>query len=110
MVPDISKLTEKELLKLQKSVEKSLTRIRNSKKAEARKAAEAAARKLGFSLNELVSAPAKSRNPKIEKKPAAKAKYRNPKNASETWSGRGRQPFWYKEALSKGVDPKKMEI
>ncbi len=28
-------------------------------------------------------------------------KYRNPSNASETWSGRGRQPVWFAEALRK---------
>jgi DNA-binding protein H-NS len=29
-------------------------------------------------------------------------KYRNPKEPSETWSGRGKQPRWLKAALSAG--------
>jgi DNA-binding protein H-NS len=45
------------------------------------------------------------------KKPAAKArrkypkvfpKYRNPDNASETWSGRGKKPRWLTAALKAG--------
>ena len=31
------------------------------------------------------------------------AKYRNPDNASETWSGRGRKPRWLEERLAKGA-------
>jgi DNA-binding protein H-NS len=30
-------------------------------------------------------------------------KYRNPDNASETWSGRGRKPRWLEDRLSKGA-------
>lgn len=28
-------------------------------------------------------------------------KYRNPSHSSETWSGRGRQPLWFAEAVKK---------
>jgi DNA-binding protein H-NS len=34
--------------------------------------------------------------------PKAPAKYRHPENPSITWSGRGRQPGWYKDALANG--------
>jgi len=29
--------------------------------------------------------------------------YRNPSNSAETWSGRGRQPKWVREALARGA-------
>jgi DNA-binding protein H-NS len=29
--------------------------------------------------------------------------YRNPRNSAETWTGRGRQPKWVREALAGGV-------
>ena len=37
-------------------------------------------------------------------KPVAKVapKYRNPKNAEQTWTGRGRKPKWVEEHLNKG--------
>lgn len=33
------------------------------------------------------------------------AKYRNPANPEEEWSGRGRQPNWFKAATNAGVAP-----
>jgi len=38
--------------------------------------------------------------------PPVLPKYRNPKNTSETWSGRGKQPRWLKAQLRAG---KKLE-
>jgi len=35
---------------------------------------------------------------------AAGARYRNPDNPSETWSGKGRMPTWVTEALASGHD------
>ena len=103
MAMDISKLDEKELMKLKSDVEKALASFEKRKLDDARKAAEAAAKQFGYSLGELVGgAKAKA------KKAAAPAKYRNPENPSQTWSGRGRQPAWYKDALAKGTDPKKL--
>jgi len=29
--------------------------------------------------------------------------YRNPNNSAETWSGRGRQPKWVRDALARGA-------
>ena len=29
--------------------------------------------------------------------------YRNPGNSAETWTGRGRQPKWVREALARGL-------
>ena len=31
------------------------------------------------------------------------ARYRNPKNSRETWSGRGKQPAWVAQALDEGL-------
>jgi DNA-binding protein H-NS len=31
------------------------------------------------------------------------AAYRNPCNSAETWTGRGRQPKWLREALARGM-------
>ncbi len=100
---DLSTMTEKELAKLQKDIDKELQRRDKQKIVDARKAAEEAAAKFGFSLNEIIGG-------KAGKKPALAAKYANPENPSETWSGRGRQPGWYKTAVSKGKDPADLEI
>ncbi|MGB8622784.1 MAG: H-NS histone family protein [Paracoccaceae bacterium] len=92
---DLDKLSKKELEKLRSDVDKALATLESRKKAEARKAAEQAAKEHGFSLDDIFKAGAK---PKQKSPP----KYRNPANPQQTWTGRGRQPGWIKEALEKG--------
>jgi len=36
--------------------------------------------------------------------------YRNPSNSAETWTGRGRQPKWVREALASGTRLEEMLI
>ena len=37
-------------------------------------------------------------------------KFRNPDNASQTWTGRGPKPRWFKDALSRGIPESQMLI
>ena len=101
---DLGKLSLEDLKALKKSVEKEIKGFRNRQKAEALKEIQAVAKKHGLSIDEVVGGKKKTRGPK------APAKYRNPANADETWSGRGRQPAWYKAAIGKGKSPKSLEI
>ena len=103
MKVNLKGMSEKELTKLQSDVEKALANIAESKRADALKAAEAAASKFGFSLSDFVGTPGK-------KKKKVAAKYQNPADKSQTWSGRGRQPIWYKEALAAGKSPDDLAI
>jgi DNA-binding protein H-NS len=66
------------------------------KRQDAFAAAEAAAREMGYSLAELTGAS------KTKFKSAPVPMYRHPENTDQTWSGRGRQPEWMKEALTAG--------
>ena len=101
---DLSKLGLDELKALKKDVEKEIKGFQNRKRAVAMKEIRAVAKKHGLSVDDVVGKKARTRKPK------APAKYRNPSNANETWSGRGRQPAWYKAALAKGKSPKSLEI
>lgn len=76
---------------------KAIKVLETRKRKEAMAAVEAAAKEAGFSLSELVGSA------KAPKKPPQPAKYRHPENSSVTWSGRGRQPAWYKEAIEAGT-------
>ncbi|WP_316649519.1 H-NS histone family protein [Ovoidimarina sediminis] len=100
-------MSDKELDKLSANVAKEQASRKKSKLKEARAAAEAAAKKLGFSLTELVS---QQKAKPAAKRAPAKAKYANPADPKQTWTGRGRQPVWFKDAVAKGADPKSMEI
>ena len=44
------------------------------------------------------------------KRSAAKAKYRNPADASQTWAGRGKRPRWFNAALAAGKKEKDLLI
>ncbi len=39
-----------------------------------------------------------------------KPKYRNPADASQTWTGRGKRPRWYSAALASGKKEKDLLI
>lgn len=94
---DLDSMSRAELTKLKADVEKALDRVGAREFQAAREAAEKAAREHGFSLTELANA-----SPKTKAKAAAK--YRNPNDADQTWSGRGRKPQWVKDAEDNGVD------
>ena len=109
---NLSGMSRKELEKLRDRVEKALEKLTQQDRKAALAAAQKAAAAHGFSLDELAGAPApKKRGPKPgkAKKPSV-AKYANPADASQTWTGKGRQPTWYKDAIAKGTDPKSLEI
>lgn len=99
---DLNAMSKDELLALRGEVDKALKSLDNRRKAEALKAAQDAAKEFGFTLSELTAAG----------KPAAKvaAKYANPADASQTWTGRGRQPVWFREAVENGTAPEDMTI
>lgn len=92
---DLNALSKEELKKLKSDVEKALVTLDQRRKAEARKAAEQAAKEFGFSLDEVVGREKGSKKVSV-------AKYANPADPSQTWSGRGRQPGWIKEGLAQG--------
>ncbi len=79
-IPDLSKFSVDELKSIIKDAEKFIDKKAAEEKKEAKKAAEAADKKHGYSLNDLLgSAPA----PKSSK-PKSPPKYKNPANPSQT--------------------------
>lgn len=104
---DLGSLSKDELVKLKSDVEKAILAAEKRALQDARRAAEKAAAEFGFKLEELTGTD-KPRTA-IPKK-AGIAKYRNPEDLDQTWTGKGRQPQWFKDALAKGTDPSKLEI
>ena len=97
---DLDSLSLDELKALQKDVNKAVEDYDARRKKEAQVAVEEKAREFGFSLAELVDGTGKGAKKGRVPQPA---KYRHSENASLTWSGRGRQPGWIKEALASGI-------
>lgn len=99
---DLNSLSIRELEVL---IESALALI-ETKRAEARVSARAEIEKIaadaGVSVEELLGLNA--RKPKkvdSVKKPVAD-KYRNPKDFTQTWTGRGKRPRWLQEMLDRG--------
>lgn len=100
-----------ELQSLKLDIDRVIAHKMEAQKAEVLNKLKAMAMEAGYSLNDLLSEPSggRRRKPLIEvSKPAdgrAKVapKYRNPVNAAETWTGRGKQPRWFAGALAQGL-------
>ncbi len=104
MAIDLNTLSGDELLALKKEADKALASLESRKRAEALKAAEAAAREHGYALKDLLSGKSAAA------KSIGAAKYANPDDASQTWTGKGRQPEWFKAALAAGKSREDLEI
>jgi len=100
MMTDLNEMSLEELKKLRKDVEKAIASFEERRRKDALVALEAKAGELGFSLSELTGAGKKVSAPK----------YHNPADPSQTWTGRGRQPTWFKEALAAGKSEKDLRI
>ena len=101
---DLEALSLSDLKKMHKDIAKAITTYEDRQKAEARAKVEAFARELGYSLAELVGNDAKP------KRATVAPKYRHPENPALTWSGRGRKPQWFVEALEAGKTAEDMAI
>ena len=91
---NLNDLSLKELKELQAQVAKAVSSFEDRKKRAAIAELEEMARAKGFSLAELTGATI------VRKRAPATAKFANPADKSDTWSGRGRKPRWYEAARS----------
>ena len=92
-----------ELKDLRKTVDRAISSYETRKRQEAISAVEQAAREHGFKLTDLLGTGKAGRGRKSNAGTTADAaKYVNPDNPAQTWSGRGRRPQWINEALDSG--------
>lgn len=101
---DLSGLDKKQLETLKEEVEQKLIEVEKRRKQEALEAVRKTAQDYGYKLEELVG----NASSKQKGKPAPK--FRDPDNHSNTWSGFGRQPKWFREKLEAGVDREDLRI
>ena len=101
---NLNSMSLKELKDLQAQVTRAIASFEDRKKKAALAELEEKARAMGFSLAELTGVSVKAvRAP-------ATAKYANPANPADTWSGRGRKPRWFIEAIAAGKSPGDLSV
>ena len=118
MPNELKDMSLSELRKLAKDVDKAIAAQEKRARKDALAEARAVAAKHGVALSDLLADTPAKLGPKVGKKRAkagpkkakAPAKYRNPADASQTWSGRGRRPDWINAAITAGKDISTFEI
>jgi DNA-binding protein H-NS len=96
---ELDGLSLQELKKLERDVVAAIASYETRVRSQALIELDARARELGFTLAELTGGAVAAKT----KRAPAKAKYANPANSADTWSGRGRKPAWFDEALAQGA-------
>jgi DNA-binding protein H-NS len=104
---DLNDLSLRELKDLQTRVARAIAGYEDRKKKEALAELEDKAREMGYSLAELLAAQGQKAP---RKRAVSPARYANPANPSDTWTGRGRKPGWFIAALAAGRNPEDMAI
>ena len=101
---NVDALSLGELLRLNKSVSKAISNYDGRQKAYARQKLEAIAKSMGYSILDLFVKP--------DRAIAAPAvpKFRHPQDGNLTWSGRGRTPRWFIQAIMAGMTTEDLTV
>ena len=95
MAKDLDRMSFKELSELELKVKKAKSGAQERSRSELRQKLESIAAAAGFKIADLFG----GRGGKGRK---VAAKYVNPDDPSETWTGRGRKPRWLSAKLKDG--------
>ena len=106
---DLSELSLIDLIGLQNALPAIIEQAKQSEKVLLREKMIALAAASGFELSELFEEQSvKKKKPK--QIGFVKAKYINPNNTEQTWTGRGRKPKWADEYLKQGGELQELLI
>lgn len=94
----LDKMSREELRQLQKDVAAALKSFDDRQKKEAQTKLESMAKEMGYSLADFAG----GKKTRAGSGAGGVPKYVHPENPGKTWSGRGRQPQWFKDALASG--------
>ncbi len=101
---NLSELSFTELQDLHAKVVAAIEQQQAAEKADAKKQILELVKLHGLSLDDVLSkATAAVRKP-------VEAKYRNPNDESQTWTGRGRKPAWVQAQLDEGFSLEDLAI
>lgn len=100
---ELENMSAAELKALAKKAEEMAEQKKDQERRDLRAEVVNKIRAAGYTVDEIFpgAAPVRATSGGKEKAPA---KYRNPENSSQTWSGRGRKPKWIVEAEAAGRD------
>ena len=92
---DLDKMSYAELAEMEVRIERLKIEKQNSERAAVRQRLTDLAKQHGFDIHDLFGRRGKGKG-------SVAAKYRDPKNPENTWTGRGRMPRWLAAAMKGG--------
>ncbi len=105
---DVTRLGFDALLDLKQRIDHEITTRQDHEIATLKGKVSAVASALGVSLAALLGIKAESAEKKSKRH--ARIKYRDPENADNTWTGRGRPPKWLQEKLEQGASKEQFQV
>jgi DNA-binding protein H-NS len=106
MAVDIKNLNHNQLNELISKAQLRQTELRKEKVVKLREKIHALIKAEGYSFEDIFG-QGRAKNRRTG--PVA-PKYRNPADPAQTWSGRGKRPRWYNDALKAGKKEKDLAI
>ena len=103
MAKDLDRMSLKELKELELKVQKARANVQDRSRSDLRKKIEAIIADAGFKVSDIFGG-------RGGKGRTVAAKYVNPDDPSETWTGRGRKPRWLSAKLQEGAKIEKFLI
>lgn len=95
---NVDRMTLKEINDLEAKIAKAKSAVRDKAKSDLKDRIDRLVDGSGFTIAELYGFVVRGRG-----RSKSAAKYANPENKSETWTGRGRKPNWLVARLKKGA-------
>lgn len=93
---DLSNMSVGDLRNLQEQIKQEMKKREQQEVQKAREQILAIAQSVGVPLKDLIAAGTRGKTGSVA------VRYRNPDDASQQWTGRGRQPKWVKEWVDGG--------
>ena len=103
MAKDLDRMSLRELAELELKVRKARASVQDRSRADVRKKVEQIITEAGFKVTDIFGG-------RGGKGRTVAAKYANPDDPSETWTGRGRKPRWLSAKLADGAKMEKFII
>jgi len=106
MAVDLKSLNHTQLNDLISKAQMRQTELRKEKVVKLREKVHNLIKAEGYSFEDIFGGARKSKRAGAKVAP----KYRNPANPAQTWSGRGKRPHWFNDALKAGKKEKDLTI
>ena len=104
MANDLENMSHAELQAIVEKAQQRIVQLQRSRRSEIRTKVNNLLKAEGFTFDELYgnSSRRSASEPAVKARTTVKPKYRNPADATQTWTGRGKRPRWFQAAVTAG--------